>query len=118
MKVSVGSVTELMSRGRDTNLASSPSQMKKAVLLVMFVNDIRDGQETFFYANGKTSVLRTYDIGDLHGAIEFYYENGQKAYEGNYYHGLGHGDFKKYDKSGKLVHKKTMCFPPSGQESD
>ncbi|GAB1309189.1 hypothetical protein KH5_18720 [Urechidicola sp. KH5] len=66
-----------------------------------YIDDVKNGQETIYYASGEIWEQSNYNDGVLHGNQKKWYANGELALEALYYENELHGDFKEFYDTGK-----------------
>jgi antitoxin component YwqK of YwqJK toxin-antitoxin module len=80
------------------------------------VNDIRSGDWTQYYPNGKVCIKANYADGKLQGEYTVYYESGQPEFSGQYKDDAREGTWLKYNSDGtvkaRINYAKGMATNP------
>ena len=67
-----------------------------------FLNGLKSGSETYYYANGQKASQGFYKDDNLEGSLTYWYDNGQKASEGFYINGKAEGIQTAWDENGQI----------------
>jgi len=63
---------------------------------------LKDGSETYYYANGQKASEGFYEDNKLEGSLTYWYENGHKASEGFYKNDKPEGLQTAWDENGQI----------------
>ena len=67
-----------------------------------YLNGLKSGSETYYYANGQKASQGFYKDDNLEGSLTYWYDNGQKASEGFYINGKAEGTQTAWDENGQI----------------
>ena len=67
-----------------------------------YLNGLKSGSETYYYANGQKASQGFYKDDNLEGSLTYWYDNGQKASEGFYINGKAEGIQTAWDENGQI----------------
>ncbi len=71
-------------------------------LQTYFENGLKNGSETYWYANGQKASEGSYLKNKLEGSLTYWYDNGCKASEGFYKNDKPEGVQTAWDESGQI----------------
>ena len=83
-----GLITELLENGM--------------TLQTNYKNGLKNGLETYYYANGQKASEGIYKNSKLEGSLTYWYDNGQKASEGFYSNDKPEGVQTAWDSDGNI----------------
>lgn len=100
-------VTEFTFKDGKKNGLARITERGRPTMQMMYVNNVVEGESTFFFPNGKPQMVMTYKGGELHGPFLQYHGNQKIAMKAMYENGLQQGKCLSYSDEGALIQEMS-----------